>query len=433
MPIAIVRGGGPQEAPASLDRDDDPQALPKGVFTLDPASREFSNGSVTRRISPRAQGVLVVLAEAKGAVVRRTCLLEAVWSGLTVGDESLTQAVAELRRAFGERRGSKRFIETVQKSGYRLTAPVRIIGQDTENDPAGDSIAALGSELPLESHLAVIEAWELERLHGYQATQRVKELMDNAAAGAPRSACVQAEYAILVGCTILHRGDRPQRLEAAMVAAERALALRPDFVKALRAHGFIAGALGQVEKCRRSFEEAFAREPGDGETHLLAAQAFFGLGATQTALLLAERASGLDPDNFIAPYIAARAALSIGDRARVTKAAQICLTRTRAQLLLTPDLGRAATVQSAALAMLGRSDEALETLARLPSGEPHFCTSVALADAGEHEAALDVLEDLSDAGWHGAGWLTRDPVHRTLASHHRYNRSGQRFGFALDS
>ncbi|HZH43839.1 MAG TPA: winged helix-turn-helix domain-containing protein [Lysobacter sp.] len=76
------------------------------------------------RITPKAMGVLLALARQPGRVVSRDALLAEVWPGTLPTDDVLTQAVTQLRKAFGESRGQARYIETIAKSGYRLLAPV---------------------------------------------------------------------------------------------------------------------------------------------------------------------------------------------------------------------------------------------------------------------------------------------------------------------
>ena len=95
-------------------------------------------------------GVLLALVEANGEVVRRDALLDRVWPDVVVGEESVTTAVSELRRAFGDRRGAGRLIDTVQKTGYRLTVPVR-------RDPVSTQRSEDSS---LDAYLLVAEARE---------------------------------------------------------------------------------------------------------------------------------------------------------------------------------------------------------------------------------------------------------------------------------
>jgi len=96
-----------------------------GDWSIDPASRRITQGEKTQRISPKSALVLTVLAEAEGEVVSREDLLDRVWPEVTVGEEVLTQAIAELRRAFRDSARAPRYIETVPKAGYRLLAEVQ--------------------------------------------------------------------------------------------------------------------------------------------------------------------------------------------------------------------------------------------------------------------------------------------------------------------
>ena len=93
-----------------------------GEWRVDPRSREFRSNGLSIRVSPKAMQVLQTLVGARGDVVRRDEILNAVWADVIVGEEVLTHAIAELRRALDDRARSPRFIETVHKAGYRLCA-----------------------------------------------------------------------------------------------------------------------------------------------------------------------------------------------------------------------------------------------------------------------------------------------------------------------
>ncbi len=93
-----------------------------GSFDIDLSARTVRSGRTEVRLSPKSTAVLKILIDARGAVVMRQDLLDLVWPGVTVGEEVLTQAISELRRCFGDNRREPMFIQTVQKSGYRLLA-----------------------------------------------------------------------------------------------------------------------------------------------------------------------------------------------------------------------------------------------------------------------------------------------------------------------
>ena len=69
--------------------------------------------------------VLLHLAHRQGVVASREELLAAVWPGLVVGDNALTQVVIKLRKALGDTAREPAYVEAIAKKGYRLIAEVR--------------------------------------------------------------------------------------------------------------------------------------------------------------------------------------------------------------------------------------------------------------------------------------------------------------------
>jgi adenylate cyclase len=108
--------------------------LQVGDWEVDPALNEVRRGGEAVRLEPKAIEVLRYLAERPGQVVGREALLSAIWPGVVVGDDALTQAIIKLRRALGDDAHSPRYIETISKRGYRLIAAV--------SPPVGASPAA---------------------------------------------------------------------------------------------------------------------------------------------------------------------------------------------------------------------------------------------------------------------------------------------------
>lgn len=92
-------------------------------ISFDTGTGQLTDGARTRRLEPRAAAVLARLNEARGAVMSRQELLDRCWGIGQGSDEALTQAVAQIRRAF-EELGSPGPIETLTKRGYRLTVPL---------------------------------------------------------------------------------------------------------------------------------------------------------------------------------------------------------------------------------------------------------------------------------------------------------------------
>lgn len=120
-------------------------------------------------IEPKVMEVLLHLAARPGDVHTRRELLDTVWPGVVVGDEALTRAIYELRKALGDRSRAPRYVETIPKVGYRLMAEVREIetGGPTPEAPATTRPRATGpvaaSLLPLLLVVAIgLLAWLLD-------------------------------------------------------------------------------------------------------------------------------------------------------------------------------------------------------------------------------------------------------------------------------
>lgn len=110
---------GTESVPASRK-----ESVQVGRWTVEPALNQLSSADQTVKLEPKVMSVLVYLADRPGQVVSREALLSAIWSGVIVGDDSLTQVVIKLRKALGDIPEKPAYIQTISKGGYRLVAPV---------------------------------------------------------------------------------------------------------------------------------------------------------------------------------------------------------------------------------------------------------------------------------------------------------------------
>ena len=113
-----------------------PRRLHIGEWWVDRTTNEIGRGDETVRLEPKVMEVLMALAARSGVVVTREELLSAVWPGVVVGDEALTQSIIKLRKALGDNPRSPAFIETISKRGYRLIA--QVAGGDAAPVTQGD-------------------------------------------------------------------------------------------------------------------------------------------------------------------------------------------------------------------------------------------------------------------------------------------------------
>lgn len=112
-----------------------------GEWSADPGTNELIRGAEAVRVEPKAMDVLTLLADRAGRVVSREELFLAIWPGVVVGDEALTQTIIKLRKALGDNPRTPSYIETIAKRGYRLVAPV------TQTEP-GERIAVPAQRAP---------------------------------------------------------------------------------------------------------------------------------------------------------------------------------------------------------------------------------------------------------------------------------------------
>jgi transcriptional activator of cad operon len=95
-----------------------------GAWCVDPATGQISRAGETARVEVRTMRLLLCLAEHAGEVVSIEELLNQVWSGVIVSQDSVYQSVASLRRLLGDDPKQPAYIATVPRLGYRLVATV---------------------------------------------------------------------------------------------------------------------------------------------------------------------------------------------------------------------------------------------------------------------------------------------------------------------
>ncbi len=102
-------------------------------YRVEPSTLRVCHDGKDARLEAKAMQVLIYLSEHAGRVVSRAELEEQLWPGRFVTADSVTSAIAKLRRVFGDDAHKPRVIETVPKSGYRLIADVGpILGGDED-------------------------------------------------------------------------------------------------------------------------------------------------------------------------------------------------------------------------------------------------------------------------------------------------------------
>ena len=94
------------------------------ALRVDAANALVEVGAQRLRLSPRAFAVLLHLIHRAGELVTKEELFSVVWRGAVVSDGALVVCIRELRKALEDDARHPRYIETVQRRGYRFVGPL---------------------------------------------------------------------------------------------------------------------------------------------------------------------------------------------------------------------------------------------------------------------------------------------------------------------
>ena len=103
-----------------------------GAFVLDSGSEELRTAQGARvTLRPKSFALLRLLIENAGRLVTREAILAALWPGIWVTDDSITQCVRDIRLAIDD--DEQRMLKTAQRRGYVFAAEVRYETEPTSS------------------------------------------------------------------------------------------------------------------------------------------------------------------------------------------------------------------------------------------------------------------------------------------------------------
>ena len=106
-----------------------------GPLTVRPDLNRIEGPTETVRLQPQVMRILVYLVEYRGRTVPREELIREIWAQQHVSDHALNRALSKLRKALGNDSTSRRMIETIPKTGYRLTVSPEPLAMPAEAPP----------------------------------------------------------------------------------------------------------------------------------------------------------------------------------------------------------------------------------------------------------------------------------------------------------
>lgn len=149
-------------------------------WEMDLRHREVRTDGIAIRLGSRAFDIMEVLVEAGGGLVTKNDLMERVWPGTFVGDNTLQVHVSAVRKALG---GDRAVLKTVSGRGYRLLGdwtvrqdrgppvppnpPIRVAPEQFPSPPLGLSRPDLiGRATAVQHLLDLLSAYRIVTLIG---------------------------------------------------------------------------------------------------------------------------------------------------------------------------------------------------------------------------------------------------------------------------
>ena len=106
-----------------------------GRFTLNLDTRQLTGDSREIPLSPKAFELLATLAADRPKVLSKSLLQQRLWPDTFVAEANLSNLIAEIREALGDRAHDPRFVRTAHGFGYAFCARATTLPNARERDP----------------------------------------------------------------------------------------------------------------------------------------------------------------------------------------------------------------------------------------------------------------------------------------------------------
>jgi eukaryotic-like serine/threonine-protein kinase len=416
-----------------------------GDFRLDAGRRALTprSGGLAIPLSNPAFEILLCLLRRPGDLVERSSLLAQVWPHVHVVDNSLSQAMAALRRALGDDAAAPRYVATVARRGYRLVADV--LAEDrTARDlqayqlyavgcaalmrPGGDSLveartcfeAAVARDPDFAlAHACLAETYSMQCIHGLtpasDAIPRMQAAIGHAMALAPDRSEVQA-----MSGKVIELAELDYR--AASAAYRRALELNPHCYWGQRMLGLHLIHTARSDEAIALFRKCQETQPLAVNLHGHIGMAHYYAGRYPEAIDQLELTLRMDPQFEVSRGFLGRCHLLLGDFERAV-----------AEFTAGPSVvhSRGADLP-VVFALSGRHDQARAGLAALMRDEPARPYDIAVVHAalGQDAEAMEWLERAIEA--RTPGFFAVDPMFARIRPSARFQSIVQRLGLSPD-
>jgi DNA-binding winged helix-turn-helix (wHTH) protein len=421
-----------------------------GPYALAVGERRLRMGGEVVPLAPKAFDVLAALVARAGTLVTKRELLDLVWQGVAVEEGVLSVYVAGLRKALGHAEDGTVYIETVPKSGYRFTAPVRPLQPRAEplsmRWPIGVLPARLEvSELIGRGRACLMAASRSDvprAVDAFRSAIAIDAEYAAAHAGLALAHCAEAElrlatpetaYTAARAAALRALGLEPANADAQVAlgtvlflsdwnwtgarrSLERALELNADHMEAGLLYGRLLEALGYLADGLAAKQRVLERDPSSAHVCLQIALSYWNQRRYDDMIAWANRSLTRDPHHLLAREYLAAAYLMKGDRERHMEEALTHARTAGAPPAILDELRRIAADR-------GRAG-IVEYALRLNANGPPMQLALLHGEAGNLDAAFHHLD---------AAIAQRDPalVHLAVAPQWDWLRDDPRFGQRL--
>lgn len=333
-----------------------------GPFQIDPRTWTLARDGQALDLSPRLVEILGHLATRDGAIVTKDELLERFWPGVNISDNTLTRAIADIRKTLGESASAPTYVQTLARRGYRFVGSSAPEAPQAPQAPEEDPFHAW------EQGRLALESLDVSRLD--QAIFAFERAAANLPSYAPAYAGLANAYLLRFETSRFSNTPDREMLDRALTAARRACAADPKLGEGWAVLGYLLAAGGQTAEGQAAARRATALEPGNWRHHFRLGYVTWG----EERLRAADRILELMPAFAPARMLSAMVFVARGALARAEQEASL-----------------GAEVQRASAG----------TGTPIPTAGLHWLRGLIMSARGERDAALRCFDEEIAAGTGG--------------------------------
>ncbi len=262
-----------------------------GPFSLDPRTWSLSRDRSPVDLSPRLVQILACLIERSGDIVTKDELFNRFWPDVTVTENTLTRAIADIRKALEDDADEPRYVQTSARRGYRFVGEVAPVSIDPSSASAPPETVNAFQDW-VRGRLA-LESLDPSRLP--EAFQAFEHAAADLPHYAPAHAGLANAYLLRFEVSRISGSPDLELLARGTTAAREACRLDPQLGEGWAALGHLLTLAQQVEEARASARHAVSLESGNWRHHFRLAFATWG----------EERLRSVDPTLALMPTCAA--------------------------------------------------------------------------------------------------------------------------------